>query len=72
MIVTEVEKRVLQKHYVERIKSYVSNLNQIIEKKDVDALMRSLLEIKTAASRIEGIEHGWGDWSNQDNKTEER
>lgn len=71
MIVTEVEKMVLQKHYVEKIKSHVSNLKQIIESKDIDALMRSLTEIKNATTRIEGIEHGWGGWSNNDGKTEE-
>lgn len=59
MIIFKTEKNVLLKHYAERIKSYSSNLKQIIEEGKFDALNEHLNHIKDCVQRMGQITTAW-------------
>lgn len=61
MIILKTEKDVLLKHYVERIKSYSSNLKQIIDEGKFDALKEHLNHIKDCVQRMENITTAYSD-----------
>lgn len=62
MIILQPEKKVLQKHYVENIKSYVSNLKNIIDDGKDDVLVEHLEKITSAVNRIRAIQNQWNQW----------
>ncbi len=59
MIIKNTEKQILQKYYAERIKSWASNLKEIIQQDKQDALAHTLLDIKEDASRMCQIQNEW-------------
>lgn len=61
MLLFNEEKQILQKYYVETIKSRSNNLKNIIQEQNIDALKLHLDNIEVACKRIRWLESAFED-----------
>lgn len=59
MVITNLEKQILQKHYADNIKSRAGALKDLIQQDRQDVLAKYLWDIHEDAQRISQIQNEW-------------
>lgn len=59
MVITNLEKQILQKHYAERIKSLATNLKSTIQDNNQTSLAKTIERIKDFGDRIVNLQLEW-------------
>lgn len=69
MVITNLEKQILQKHYAERIKSLSTDLKSIIQDNNQTSLAKTIERINDFGDRIVNLQL---EWENDQRKSREK